>query len=382
MIAKAGKDIPGAFGCLPTARQQLLLRAAAAPLEIARPAWQQWRAGADLDAVDSASRRLLLWIFHRREELGLSPADAAALEPNYRAVWLRNQVLLNRAAEVVRALQAAGIDCLLLKGLPVLLEAYRDEGGRYLEDFDVLVRPDDVLRAMPVLDALGWKSPAPESVSVEKLRAHHFTNSDGFDCDLHWRLLWPPYPEVDETPLWQAKRPIQLRGESTLTLSVEHLLLHLCVHGMSWQPVHPIRWLLDVHLLLRCHNPEWGQVVEEGRRRGVTLALTEALAAYETVFPGEIPAAVREQLARIPATAEQRRTFAQVALGPSVTAIASNVLTEWKLAKLKGTAGSGASGLVAFLRQRWHAQNIWQLPGRLFQRLRLCFKAGYRFFGR
>ena len=81
MIAQTGKDLPGAHGCLPTARQQQLLQAAAAPIEIARPAWEKWRAEGDLDEVGSASGRLLLWIYHRRDELGLRAEDVAALEP-------------------------------------------------------------------------------------------------------------------------------------------------------------------------------------------------------------------------------------------------------------------------------------------------------------
>jgi hypothetical protein len=120
----------GAHGCLPTPRQCKLLQAAAVSGEVARVAWRDWRVEADLECLDSASRRLLLWIYHRRDELRLSTADAAAIEPWYRQVWLRNQVLLNRCTEVVGHLQAAGIECLLLKGLPLLIELYRDEGGR------------------------------------------------------------------------------------------------------------------------------------------------------------------------------------------------------------------------------------------------------------
>ena len=121
MIAQAGKERRDSHGCLPTARQQLLLKAAAAPPDIARPAWKLWRAEGDLGGVDTASGRLLLWIYHRREELGLSAEDAAALEPRYRQVWLRNQVLLNRSALLVSRLQASGISCLLLKGLHLLI---------------------------------------------------------------------------------------------------------------------------------------------------------------------------------------------------------------------------------------------------------------------
>ena len=368
MIAQTGKDLPGAHGCLPTARQQQLLQAAAAPIEIARPAWEKWRAEGDLDEVGSASGRLLLWIYHRRDELGLCAEDVAALEPRYRQVWLRNQVLLNRSAVLVSRLQASGISCLLLKGLPLLIEVYRDEGGRYLEDFDLLVHAEDVQRAVYLLNTLGWKTPYPDEVSTKKSHAHGFSNAEGFSCDLHWHLLWLPHAQVDETPLWLAKRPIQLRDEPTFTLSVEHLLLHLCVHGMSWETVPPIRWILDVHLLLRYHVAKWEAVLAEARRRGVTLPLAEALTIYEAVLPGEIPASVRKQLQQLFPTDAQRLAYAQIVVEPLASQVLGSLLADWQTAKREGQVKPGWGGMTRFLCLRWHAPSVWRLPGQFYHR--------------
>lgn len=368
MIAQTGKDLPGAHGCLPTARQQRLLQAAAAPAELARQVWQQWRAEGDLDGVDSASGRLLLWIYHRREELGLSAEDAATLEPRYRQVWLRNQVLLNRSALLVSRLQASGISCLLLKGLPLLIAEYQDEGGRYLEDFDILVHPEDVARAAYLLNALGWTTPYPDEVSTKKSHAHGFRNAEGFSCDLHWHLLWLPHAQVDETPLWLAKRPIQLRDEPTFTLSVEHLLLHLCVHGMSWETVPPIRWILDVHLLLRHHVAKWEAVLAEAQRRGVTLPLAEALAIYEAVLPGEIPALVHQQLRQLPPTDDQRLAYSEIVVEPAASKVLTVLLQDWKTAQRERQVQPGWRGLFRFLCLRWHVPSVWRLPGQFYHR--------------
>jgi hypothetical protein len=370
MIAQAGKDHRGAHGCLPTARQQRLIQACAAAPDLARLAWQQWRAESDLERVDSASRRLLLWVYHRREELGLSAEDAAALEPHYRQVWLRNQVLLNRAAQVVGGLQAAGIQCLLLKGLALLVEVYQDEGGRYLEDFDLLVHPEDVERAVHLLNALGWKSPLPDEVSTQKSHAHGFSNAEGFSCDLHWHLLRRRYAPVEETLLWRAKRPIQLRDEPAFTLCVEHLLLHLCVHGMSWETVPPIRWILDVHLLLRHHVVNWETVLTEAQRRGVTLPLAEALVIYETVLPGEIPTFVQERLQALSPTDAQWLAYAQIVTRPSVSTVVSGLLADWRIAQFERRAKPGGLGMLRFLCLRWRVPSVWRLPGQFSRRLR------------
>lgn len=368
MIAQAGKDHPGAHGCLPTARQQRLLQACAAAPDIARPAWQQWRVESDLGCVDSASRRLLLWIYHRREELGLSAQDAAVLEPHYRQVWLRNQVLLNRAASVVSSLQSAGIRCLLLKGVALLVEVYQDEGGRYLEDFDLLVHPEDVERAVHLLNSLGWKSPFPDEVSTQRSHAHGFSNAEGFSCDLHWHLLWRPHAQVDETPVWLAKCPIQLRGEPAFTLSVEHLLLHLCVHGMAWETVPPIRWILDVHLLLRHHVVNWETILAEAQRRSVILPLAEALVIYEAVLPGEISASVQTRLQALSPTDAQWLTYAQIVTRPSVSTVVSGLLADWRIAQFERRAKPGCLGMIRFLCLRWRVPSVWRLPGQFYHR--------------
>lgn len=370
MIAQAGKDHRGAHGCLPTARQQLLVRAAAAPVAVARQAWQTWREGTDLAAVDSASGRLLLWIYHRREELELSAADAAALEPRYRQTWLRNQVLLNRCAEVVGHLQASGIECLLLKGMALLTDVYADEGGRYLEDFDLLVGPEQVPRAVAALNTLGWHALHPEELSLEARHAHGFYNAEGLSCDLHWHLLWRAHAAVNEAPLWATKRPLRVRDEPTFTLAAEHLLLHLCVHGMAWETVPPIRWLLDVHLLLQRHPVQWELVLAEARRRGVTLPLAEALSVYETSLPGELPTFLHEQLRLLPASEEQRLAYAQLVTEPTLRAVLRGLMTDWKAAQRRGEVPVGCRSAVRFLCLRWRVPSAWALPGQFVRRFR------------
>jgi Uncharacterised nucleotidyltransferase/Transglutaminase-like superfamily len=62
------------------------------------------------------------------------------------------------AGEVIRALDAAGIDCMLLKGPAMARHLYGDApGGRNYGDIDVLVPPGDFGAAGLVLDSLGFQ---------------------------------------------------------------------------------------------------------------------------------------------------------------------------------------------------------------------------------
>lgn len=366
MIAEAGRDHRTAHGCLPTERQRWLLTACTAPAESAAAAWRAWRGTGDLRAVDPASERLLLWIFHRRDELELSVGDRNALEAPYRRVWVRNQVLLNRCAGLIAALESRGIETILLKGISLLGELYEDEGGRYLEDFDLLVRPAQLSAAMEVMETECWKLPPGESLRLETEHSQGFFNAEGLGCDLHWSLfrLYHAVP-MDES-IWNGRRKIAFRGATAAVLSVEHQILHLCVHSMAWEPVAPIRWVLDVHLLLKRHPVRWSFIEQEAQRWGLTLPLFEALTVLEGITPGSVPGNVLENLVSVPVSRDQKRLYASWVTMPSAFGVVRSLVHDWNSARSEKTR----PGLMEFLRKRWKVQSVWGIPRQAFLRFR------------
>jgi hypothetical protein len=376
MIAMAGEEMPGAPGCLPNKSQRLLLKAACAPGDIAAPAWRSWVERHGLAHPDPISMRLHVWIFRRRKELNLSSPEIAALEPAYRYAWLTNQRLLNNAALVLRTLAAHGFDALLLKGLPLLIDIYRDEGARYMEDFDIMVRRQDLQRLVPVLAQLNWKPLTPGLSFLDILHLRHsdeFSQPGGLSCDVHWRLLRPPNKLVNEEPLWTAKRPIRIRDVAAYTLSVEHMLLHLFVHGMSWERVPPIRWILDVHLLLQRHQPDWDSLLREANRRGVTLPVAEAMAAYNDIAPGEIPEPIHLAAARLHPTRKQKLAYEQIARPyeqASWRVVLAVHIAHWKQARALGNISLSPRKTIRHLCSYWRVNSPWKLPIEFARRLR------------
>lgn len=361
-------------GRLPDWRQRLLLQAAGAGVPVARRAWTEWRGAGELAVADAASVRLLPWLYHRRNELEFSPADMTFLEGVYRFAWMRNQSLLNRCALVVHDLRAAGIEALLLKGVPLLVAAYQDEGGRYLEDFDLLIRVDDADRACQVLERSGWTPRFPGKVTSKgrTLRSsHEFLDAQGFKCDLHWHLFRVPYPMVDETPLWEGRRPILIRDEAAWTLSIEHSLLHLFVHGMAWEEVPPIRWVLDARLLLDGTQPDWDLLLAEAQRKEVRLPVREAMKTYDDLFPGQIPAEMLVKATAFVPTRRERLDYEIVALPYEQTGwqtVLDAYASDWRAALERGEIKAGWSGMRAFLCRRWNVPSGWRLPWEMVRR--------------
>jgi hypothetical protein len=286
-----------------------------------------------------------------------------------------NQRLMNSAAFVARSLRAEGIEVLLLKGLPLLIDAYRDEGGRYMEDFDIMIREEEVERAVAVLAESGWKAVSPDDFSPRTRHWRHsneLVHASGLSCDVHWRLMRRPNEPSSEAPVWSAKRPILVRDEQAFTPAVEHMLVHLFVHGMSWQRVPPIRWILDTHLLLRRHTPDWRVVLADARRRGVALPVAEALETYNRFLPGVIPQEVRDEAARFRPTRQQRLAYEQVTRPyeeASLQVIWAIYLADWKQAQVLGRVQPGLRGLLRHLRLYWRVSSPVSLPWQFVKRI-------------
>jgi hypothetical protein len=322
------------------------------------------------------------WIYLRREELGLSGADVAFCEGVYRFAWMANQRLVNAAVEVAHCLREHGIDVLVLKGLSLLADVYGDVGGRYMEDFDLMIRPEDVDRAVTVLAPSGWRPQSPETFSPEMRSWRHseeLRRDDGLSCDVHWRLLRRPNEPVDEAPLWAARREIALRGEPVFTLSVEHMLVHLLGHGFSWQRVPAIRWILDMHLLLKQYAPDWRALASEVHRRGIVLPVAEALAVYDKILPGQIPRSVLDTLVQLPATRRERVAYEQLTRPyekASWKVIWEVYRADLERARLLGVVQPGWKGTTQHLCLYWRAESIVHLPW-IFAR-KLIAKIGWR----
>ncbi len=103
---RAPGDRPAAGrGAVSVAEHDLLLRATLGPEDEARDAYAAWRAEADLATLDRASQRVLALLAERLD--GQDDAVAEKVRRIARFTWLRTQVLLERTAPAVRALEHA-----------------------------------------------------------------------------------------------------------------------------------------------------------------------------------------------------------------------------------------------------------------------------------
>jgi len=365
--------VSAVLGNRPTPEQLLVLHAALDEPGAAGAAWERWHAAVELDEVDHGSAGLLPLVYRNLGPGAFDAEVAGRLRGFYRRAWSQNQLLFRRVAEAIGALEAAGIETLVTKGVSLALLSYGDVGARPMDDADVLVPIARTREAIEVLTAAGWRAGHDEPLTWTQV--HHslgFSGPGGGEVDLHWFSLWQP---ARDDELWRASVPIEVAGVATRAPCPADQLLLACVHGTPWSPLPPFRWIADAVLTVRAAGEgfDWGRIGEEAERRELTVATGAALAYLREEFDLPVPRWLSDRLAAAPASRHERSAFRAAGRpdGPLRT-----LRMAWdRYRRLRGldTGAPAPAGFVSFARRFWGLESAWQLPlhaGRAFSRRR------------
>ncbi len=358
--------------CQPTPDQELLLDAILLPGDEAAEAWQKWQQHGDIDHLEPASFQVMPLLYWNLAREGIDDPLMGKLKGIYRMAWSRNQWLTSRLLPTLRALHEQDVAMMLLKGAALNALYGEQYGIRLIGDVDLLITKADAVRAVDVLERLGWspKGDLPrvtdDYVSVSK--GADFVYPDGTALDLHWHLFPEDLVAEHEEPVWRNAVPAPIAGIPTLAPSPTEMLLHVCVHGWAWSPHPPFRWIADAMTILRVSHAEvdWDRLVEDARRRRLVPRLKAPLIYLQERFRAEVPARVMTDLQNTPVTRLNRWEY-RVSTRPLRDPTGGVILHVLWFNRLRGTSGLGP-GLVGFfdyLRRRWGLKHIGQVPVRM-----------------
>ena len=208
------------------------------------------------------------------------------------------QVLL----ATLRALGAAGIEAMPVKGLVVAEQLYGDIGARPCADLDVLVRPTDMPAARAVLRGEGF---AQRAEPRYKALVHQFHDpawqlgrgSDAIRLELHWALWADSERRMGTDGLWQRAVDATLQRRSIRSLAPEDMLLHLAIHRTRSDLL--LRWVADVAELLRRQGAslDWDAYLERAGQAGGRTASAVILALARDLLDAPVPEPVMARLA-------------------------------------------------------------------------------------
>lgn len=222
-------------------------------------------------------------VYSRLCEAGQQPRDKK-WGRRFLANGARNLFLKREQERVLTGLREASVACLPIRGISLTETLYPDVFWREIADIDLLIAPEDVSRAYPVLKAIGlddeanpWTETSLERVA--RRASYHYpeirmTGRHEMDTELHWD--------------WVAA---ELPGGDLFTDS-EGYLVYLCRHAAKhvWLDFSfDLRWLADIEIFLRKRGAalNWDRFWELARVVGATRGCAGILELRGLLFAGE-----------------------------------------------------------------------------------------------
>ena len=209
---------------------------------------------------------------------------------------LRNQLLAEELACLLRLLNQDGIPTIPLKGVPLAESLYGDPDTRVCADIDLLVPPAQLHTAIEVILSAGYPD-VFQNAFFRKLALRHGRHY-GFQRDhaghathieLHWQLVQHSSRNDDAiTDLWAEAHPTHSCGAPAYAFSPEWEFLYLATHAADhgWQS---LKWLADLHQLCLCRPPDWHRLTEKAEQFELDLVVRQTLAACSLLLGTPLP---------------------------------------------------------------------------------------------
>lgn len=191
---------------------------------------------------------------------------------------LREEAQVRRLLEWTRvvfsALNAEGVVPMPLKGLAMVLDGTMAEPGRrWMCDIDLLIREEDIGRAMRVLAGLGGTADAGHG------GGHHLPAMvlpDRTVVELHRAMVVPALePALPVGRVWRAALPMEVEGLRFMVPSSADAVLHNALHAQESRVNYrtcrlPLRRLADMPALAAAHGRrlDWDELAARAGSAG------------------------------------------------------------------------------------------------------------------
>jgi hypothetical protein len=368
---RGGPELAGAGLPWPNPAQAALLGAAIGPDARVRESFEAWKAVTNIEApVDGGTYRLLPLLYSRLVASGVEDPLMGRLKGVYRMSWYKNHELFRRSAPAIAALEAAGIQTMLLKGVPLAMAHYPSHALRPMADLDVVVRSSDAEKARAVLAALEWTSSSKHPQrEIPDLHAQDLHHPSGAEIDLHWHCLREASSDAMDDWFWASAKPFVFEQVTTLRPAATQMLLQTILHGVRSNDEPPIRWISDAAAVIGAtgEDIDWAELTEVAINYRVAHRLWLGLDYLRTQYDLPVPDGVITRL-KAQGISIIERVENIVYLGPSTRLYQPTLyplVDYWRFKRVQ-TMLSFIGGFPSYICRRWQLSNPWQIPARAF----------------
>ncbi len=214
----------------------------------------------------------------------------------------RNMIISGETKKILKIFNEENIKAIVLKGIFLAENIYKNIAFRPIGDIDILVRKDDLSEVDKILkssgflattnhrDALSIAPPSPVNSLV------YLKKTPGAVVHLHWHLINTTWPldslvnKIDMERIWSCARATRIGGIEALTLAPEHLLIYLSQHSLT-HSFDRLILLADILETLRHYKErlDYELVVGEAERFNLSPVLFYSLSFASNLLNFEIP---------------------------------------------------------------------------------------------
>ncbi len=265
--------------------ERLLLRAAILDQPRAEAAWKEFcRLEPDIEKLENGLYRYFPLIAGKLAGATKPVTHVSRLQSVSRHSWARRQQELAKLIPLFQEFEKQGIEFVLLKGLALsfFYRPYRGESSGF--EAGLLLREEDLRRALPVWKAQGWSaSPTMEDDigAGRRLRLGPeivLRRNEGENLSLHPRLFRGPILPRARESLWRKAGTVEILGARIKLLHPLHQFLETCARGVRQREAFP--WLTDAAQLLGGGVP-WRRLELVAHHFGVVASLRRTLLALD-----------------------------------------------------------------------------------------------------
>ncbi len=197
----------------------------------------------------------------QRLELGqlhdcVAPEARSQLVERARTSSMRSLRYQAEFKRVARALTAAGVRVVALKGIHLASSVYANCSLREMNDIDILVPANDIVTASAIVAEAGFRPMDETPIEVSLAVSHHLPRfvKPGVSLELHNRLMTDDVgAAIDAESLFRRAVPFALERD-TWALCAEDALIHIAVHasvghlfGQGLRPTFDVAALIERH---------------------------------------------------------------------------------------------------------------------------------------
>jgi len=242
----------------------------------------------------------LLYNSLRRFERCVPSEVLSQMRSQARQNGLRNRLARQELLRVLGRLQEQGVRGMPFKGPTLAESVYGDLSLRVFGDLDILVPPDQVLKAKAALISLGYApllslNRAEELLYLRADCEYPFgrpTPGGGFSVvDLHWSILLRSFTvSLDAGILWSTASEAEVEGVRYALMSPEDQFLAMCLHAWKhfWKP---LRCICDLNEFLGRYQDrlDWNEIHSRARTLRCDKIVMTSLGVVGALFDREAP---------------------------------------------------------------------------------------------